>query len=111
MYFVIYLLFTLSGFIALIYESTWSHYLKLLLGHSSYGQILTLCIFIGGLGLGAFIAGKLVKRLKNPLYSYALLELLIGIGGFLYHDVYVVISNFIIIWFHLILSLPSLRVY
>lgn len=94
MYFIIYFLFTLSGFIALIYESTWSHYLKLLLGHSSYGQILTLCIFIGGLGLGAFIAGKFVKRLKNPLYSYAILELFIGIGGFLYHDTYIIVSNF-----------------
>ena len=93
MLYLIYIFFTLSGFIALIYESTWSHYLKLLLGHSSYGQILTLCIFMGGLGLGAFIAGKRAKRLKNPLYFYAVLELFIGIGGLFYHKAYLIITN------------------
>ncbi|MGK5090502.1 fused MFS/spermidine synthase [Deltaproteobacteria bacterium TL4] len=91
---LIYVLFTLSGFIGLIYEATWSRYLKLFLGHSSYGQILTLCIFMGGLGLGAFIAGRYAKRVKNALYLYAVLELLIGVGGFLYHTLYLAVTEY-----------------
>jgi spermidine synthase len=91
---IIYFLFTLSGFIALIYESTWSRYLNLFLGHSSYGQILTLCIFMGGLGLGAFIAGRLAKRLTNPLYFYAIIELTLGMGGLVYHKAYLLTTSF-----------------
>ena len=54
----VYLLFSLSGFAGLIYEALWARYMKLILGHSSYGQILTLVIFMGGLGLGSFLGGK-----------------------------------------------------
>ncbi|MCF6258327.1 MAG: fused MFS/spermidine synthase [Gammaproteobacteria bacterium] len=85
----IYFLFSLSGFVALIYEGIWARYLKLFLGHSSYGQILTLCIFMGGIGLGALIAARYTKQLKNPFLIYALVELVVGIGGFFYHDIYV----------------------
>src|SRR5882672_4078384 len=35
---VFFLLFTVSGFAGLIYESIWSHYLKLFLGHAAYAQ-------------------------------------------------------------------------
>jgi len=62
----IYCLFSLSGFVALIYEGIWARYLKLFLGHSSYGQILTLCIFMGGMGIGALLAARYTKALKNP---------------------------------------------
>ena len=31
-----YVLFTASGFAGLIYESIWTHYLKLFLGHAAY---------------------------------------------------------------------------
>jgi hypothetical protein len=43
---LIYLFFTLSGSVALIYEALWSRYLKLFLGHSSYGQVVTLIMFM-----------------------------------------------------------------
>ena len=41
-------IFTISGFSGLIYESIWSHYLKLFLGHAAYAQSLVLMIFMGG---------------------------------------------------------------
>ncbi|MGD9201973.1 MAG: spermine synthase [Chitinispirillia bacterium] len=85
----IFLLFAVSGFSGLIYEAIWARYLKLFLGHSSYGQILTLCIYMGGLGAGSFIAGKNLHRIKNLLLAYSVCELCIGIGGFIYHPVYV----------------------
>ena len=84
----VYTLFTLSGFVALIYEGIWARYLKLFLGHSSYGQILTLCIFMGGMGIGALLAARYTQAVKNPFIIYALIELFIGIGGFFYHDLY-----------------------
>ena len=40
-----YLLFVVSGFAGLIYESIWSHYLKLFLGHAAYAQSLVLAVF------------------------------------------------------------------
>jgi spermidine synthase len=84
----VYLLFSLSGFAGLIYEALWARYMKLILGHSSYGQILTLVIFMGGLGLGSFLGGKYARIFKKPLYLYALAEVLIGIGGLFYHYLY-----------------------
>jgi hypothetical protein len=44
--------FVVSGFTGLIYESIWSHYLKLFLGHAGYAQTLVLTIFMGGLAAG-----------------------------------------------------------
>ena len=46
---MLFLLFTISGFAGLIYESIWSHYLKLFLGHAAYAQTLVLAIFMGGM--------------------------------------------------------------
>ncbi len=89
----IYLLFALSGISGLIYEGTWARYLKLFLGHSSYGQILTLCIYMGGLALGSFIAGKFTARIKRPLLAYGITELFIGLGGMFYHPLYVFATN------------------
>ena len=49
---MLFLLFTISGFAGLIYESIWSHYLKLFLGHAAYAQTLVLAIFMGGMARG-----------------------------------------------------------
>jgi predicted membrane-bound spermidine synthase len=90
---IVYLLFALSGISGLIYEGTWARYLKLFLGHSSYGQILTLCVYMGGLALGSFVAGRLVVRIKKPLLAYAITEALICFGGMFYHPLYVFTTN------------------
>ena len=91
---VIYALFALSGFAGLIYEGSWARYLKLFLGHSSYGQVLTLCIYMGGLAIGSFVAGKLVERVKRPLLGYAAVELGIGVGGIIYHPLYILLTDY-----------------
>lgn len=85
---LVYFLFALSGFAGLIYEGSWARYLKLFLGHSSYGQVLTLCIYMGGLAIGSFVAGRMVEKTKRPLLGYGLVELAIGIGGVAYHPLY-----------------------
>ena len=37
-------IFVMSGFTGLIYESIWSHYLRLFLGHAAYAQALVLAV-------------------------------------------------------------------
>ena len=61
------LIFSVSGFSGLIYESIWSHYLKLFLGHAAYAQTLVLAIFMGGMALGAWIAARAGNRWRNLL--------------------------------------------
>ncbi|MBF0180090.1 MAG: spermidine synthase [Magnetococcales bacterium] len=82
-------LFFLSGVAGLIYESIWTHYLKLFLGHAAYAQTLVLAIFMGGMALGAWLASRLTPRWKNPLLAYALVEGMIGIAALLFHPLFV----------------------
>ena len=86
---IFYALFTVSGFAGLIYESIWSHYLKLFLGHAAYAQTLVLAIFMGGMAIGAWICAARTKRWKNLLPGYAIAELLIGTLALVLHTVFV----------------------
>ena len=81
-------LFFVSGFSGLIYESVWSHYVKLFLGHAAYAQTLVLVVFIGGLALGAWLCSRLADRLRNPLLLYAVVEVATGILGLAFHWVF-----------------------
>ncbi|NKB38891.1 MAG: hypothetical protein GKR93_17295 [Gammaproteobacteria bacterium] len=90
----LYLVFALSGFSGLIYESIWSHYLKLFLGHAAYAQILVLAIFMGGMGFGAWLCSKLVHRFKNLLLLYAIVEGIIGLLGLGFHSFFVSLLSF-----------------
>ena len=62
-----FVLFAISGFSGLIYESIWTHYLKLFLGHAAYAQTLVLAIFMGGMAGGAWLAARWSNRWRNPL--------------------------------------------
>lgn len=84
-----FLIFAASGFAGLIYESLWSYYLKLFLGHAAYAQALVLAVFMGGMALGALLCSKYSDRFRNLLTGYALVEALIGIGAVLFHPLYV----------------------
>ncbi|MEW8334107.1 MAG: hypothetical protein AB2601_14890 [Candidatus Thiodiazotropha sp.] len=85
--------FALSGFSGLIYESIWSHYLKLFLGHSSYAQVLVLAIFMGGMAIGSTIAARLSKRLTNLILYYGIVEGIIGLFGLVFHGLFVAVQS------------------
>jgi len=85
LYFVI---FAISGFSGLIYESIWSHYLKLFLGHAAYAQSLVLIIFMGGMALGSWLASRFSAKSRSPLLLYAGVELIVGLIALLFHDVF-----------------------
>src|ERR1044071_2816962 len=83
---VLALLFVLSGAAGLFYEAVWSRYLSLFVGHDAYAQILTLVIFLGGMGIGALAAARRSARLRDPLFAYAVVEAMIGVVGLAFHD-------------------------
>ncbi len=84
-----FLIFTASGFAGLIYESVWTHYLKLFLGHAAYAQTLVLAVFMGGMALGSWLCARYGKRWRNLLLGYALVEAIIGIAAVFFHPFYV----------------------
>jgi spermidine synthase len=89
-----YVLFAASGFAALIYESVWSHYLKLFLGHAAYAQALVLALFMGGMALGAWWCGARSPRWRNLLLGYAAAEAAVGVGGLVFHRLFVGVTGF-----------------
>src|SRR3954463_3515084 len=82
-------LFAASGFAGLIYESIWTHYLKLFLGHAAYAQTLVLAIFMGGLALGSWLSSRWAARGRDLLVAYAATEAAIGVLGLAFHHVFV----------------------
>jgi predicted membrane-bound spermidine synthase len=91
---LLYAVFVLSGAAGLIYESIWSRYLGLFVGHSAYAQIIVLAIFLGGMSVGAMLVGRRSERLRDPLVGYALVELAVGAIGLLFHDAYLAVTRF-----------------
>ncbi|MEM6334830.1 MAG: fused MFS/spermidine synthase [Planctomycetota bacterium] len=73
-------LFFGGGCAALIYEVVWFQLLRTTVGASSISLALTLIAFMGGLGLGAWLAQHLPARWR-PLHLYAAVEVAIGALG------------------------------
>ncbi len=90
---VFFLLFTASGFAGLIYESIWSHYLKLFLGHAAYAQTLVLALFMGGMAIGAWVCSRYGLRWRNLLLGYAITEGLIGLAALVFHASFVALTT------------------
>jgi spermidine synthase len=90
----LYAIFILSGAAGLIYESIWTRYLGLFVGHSAYAQVIVLVIFLGGMSIGALLVGRRTERLRRPLYWYAGVELATGLIGLVFHDVFVATTHF-----------------
>src|SRR5262249_1270711 len=88
-----YLLFIASGFAGLIYESIWTHYLKLYLGHAAYAQSLVLIVFMGGMALGSALCARLSTRVRNPLAAYAAIEAAIGLCALVFHEIFVAATD------------------
>jgi spermidine synthase len=74
------LLYAASGAAALVYEVSWTRLLTLELGHTVAGASTVLAAFMGGLALGAWIAGHLsLARLR----TYAALEIAVALSALL----------------------------
>lgn len=72
-------LFALSGFSSLVYQVLWTRMLVFVFGSTVFASSTVLAVFMGGLALGAFFAGRYADRLKRPFLWYGILEGIIGI--------------------------------
>ncbi|MCC7386825.1 MAG: fused MFS/spermidine synthase [Deltaproteobacteria bacterium] len=75
--------FFLSGAAALILQVLWTRMLGHVFGATALAVSTTLTAFMGGLALGAHLAGRIAPRLKRPLLTFALLETGVGLYGLL----------------------------
>ena len=91
---LLYLIFILSGSAGLIYESIWSRYLGLFVGHSAYAQVIVLVIFLGGMALGAMVTGRFSDRIRDPLLWYAGVEFVVGLLGLAFHGAFGAVTGF-----------------
>jgi len=71
----------LSGVSALIYESVWIRWFRVLLGSTTQASAVTLAVFFGGLALGAAWAARRAARSKRPLREYAWIELGVALAA------------------------------
>lgn len=83
-----FLFFLVSGFCSLVYEIVWLRLAMASFGVTTPNVSIVLSIFMGGLALGSWAAGRLTVRLQDrsaaaPLRLYALAELVIGLSGVL----------------------------
>lgn len=76
---LVYLLFSLSGFCALVYEILWSKDLTLIFGSTMPAVSIVAATFMGGLALGSFLIGRYADQETNLLRLYAGLEGLIAL--------------------------------
>lgn len=74
------LVYALSGASALVYEVAWTRLLTLTIGHGVAAASTVLAAFMGGLAIGAALAGPWSDRAdrRQALRAYAVLELAIG---------------------------------
>jgi spermidine synthase/MFS family permease len=72
-------LFFMSGGSGLVYQVAWSKRLELTFGTTSYSIGTILAAYMAGLGLGAWLFGRLADRPGSPARRYAALEAGIGI--------------------------------
>ena len=73
--------FLLSGFAALIYQTAWTRQFALVFGTSELAVATVLAAYMGGLALGAWLAERLLPRIRRPVLVYAALELGIGVSA------------------------------
>ena len=76
---LIYLAFFASGAGCLIAEVSWNRMLIVVVGNSLSATAMIIVVFMGGLGLGSYVGGKLLGKDRASLVPYLTLELVIGI--------------------------------
>jgi len=71
-------LFVCTGASGLVFEILWVKQLTLVVSSTTFAISLTVSVFLGGLMLGAELAGRLSRRITRPLRAYAITELAAG---------------------------------
>jgi spermidine synthase len=90
---LIYLAFFASGASSLIAEVTWNRMLIVVVGNSLSATAMIIVVFMGGLGLGSYVGGKILGKDRASLVPYLMLELAIGIYVFLSPSLFELLSH------------------
>jgi spermidine synthase len=70
--------FFLSGLCGLMYEVVWARMLTLVFGNTLHAVATVLSVFMLGLALGSFIAGRYTGRMTRHREAYACVEMALG---------------------------------
>ena len=73
--------FFVSGLTGLIYEVLWTRMIVQIIGGAPFAVSIVLTVFMGGLGLGSYLASRTIDRVTQTLKLvrlYGLLELAVG---------------------------------
>ena len=76
-------LFFLSGATGLVYELLWVRVLYQSFGSTIQSVTTVVAAYMGGLGLGAWVFGRIADRSRQPAALYGRLEIVIGVFGIL----------------------------
>ncbi|MFW6066740.1 MAG: fused MFS/spermidine synthase [Myxococcota bacterium] len=70
--------FFLSGASSLVFQNLWGRMLHHVFGATGVAVSTVVTVFMVGLGLGAWLGGRVANRLRHPLLAYAAAELVVG---------------------------------
>lgn len=79
---VLFTVFAISGFSAMIYEVVWTRILTLILGSTVYSYATMLSTYLLGLAIGSFIFSHVLKRFSRPLLLLTLVQVGIALFAF-----------------------------
>lgn len=80
-------IFLLSGGTSLVYQLIWMRQLSLFFGSDIFAAAITLSVFMGGLSLGGYAAGRIGDSIRSPLLAYGILEIGIAVYAFLFSSI------------------------
>jgi spermidine synthase len=78
--------FFLSGLASLVYQVLWQRMIDKVVGSAPFAVAIVLSVFMGGLALGSWLAGRYIDRIasrRSLLSLYGMVELAIGLYGLL----------------------------
>ena len=71
--------FFFSGAFSLVYELSWVRMLTFVFGSTVLSASTVVSVYMGGLGLGAWLAGRKSTRISRPVRTYGLIEISLAI--------------------------------
>lgn len=90
---IIWFLFFLSGFAALVLEVIWIRHWTLIYGSGLHAFGIVVVTFLLGLSIGSFIYERFLKRIKNQIVLFSSIELCIGVTAIIFTALFPHIEN------------------
>ncbi len=73
--------FGVSGFVAMNYQVAWNRVLSMVIGGSVYSFTTILLAFLVGIAIGSSVASALMRRIRNPVFWLAVVQVWIGLSS------------------------------